>query len=312
MVTRTNLQKRETYYNIFLSIVKDHRNTITEIAKYIGHTGRGKRRATVSNYLHDMYDKKISLKPNLILKSFTDPERRVYLCKAEDRDTIWDTFENLRLDERISYVVLISGDCDFFITSNDPNINFSSFKLRVIESSILYTPIYTIPRGWKVTFSDATKKIFDFPFQSNSLNRTTKGALQWSDIDMQIFQLMRKNARRAFLQIADYIGVAPNTVKTHYYDTVLPSCKVAHYFFPKGYDYYHQSLFRIHTEYEDSFVKALRLLPTTVYVYPFETGLCVNFFHDNINVLMTLMGKMEEKGIIKSFTLYTPLWHNFY
>jgi hypothetical protein len=312
MENRTNLQKLETYYNIFLSIVQDHRRTITSIAKYIGHTGRGKRRATVSNYLHEMYDKKISLKPNLILKSFTDPERRVYLCKGENRDNIWDTFEDLRADERISYVVLISGDCDFFITSNDPNLNVSDFDLQVTESSMLYSPIYTVPHGLKTSFSNATKKIINFPFKPGKLNRKAKGTLQWSDIDVQIFQSMRKDARQAFSQVADLWGVAPNTVKTHYFNSVLPSCKIAHYFFPRGYDHYHQSLFRIQTKYENSFVKALRMLPTTVYVYPFESGLCVNFFHDNINILMTLMGKMEEKRVIKSFTLYTPLWHNFY
>jgi hypothetical protein len=54
-------------------------------------------------------------------------------------------------------------------------------------------------------------------------------------------------------------------------------------------------------------VKAFKLFPCTTYIYPFENSLAVNFFHDNINILMTFMKKMEERGVIERYSMFIPL-----
>jgi hypothetical protein len=64
----------------------------------------------------------------------------------------------------------------------------------------------------------------------------------------------------------------------------------------------------VHTDYEQSITTALKRLPCTSYVYPLEKGLLINIFHENINILMTLFGKLAEMGIIDTYTQLTPLW----
>jgi hypothetical protein len=304
--TRTELGR---YFDIFMNIVRKPRCSITFIAKNMGHIGRGHRRATISKYVDDMYRKKISLKPNLILKTYEYPERRVYLCRKKQRRKIGHTFEMLRRDKKINYVVLISGNCDFFLTSRDPDLDLVRYDLEIIESSIFCSPIFTIPKGWNLPFADAAKNVMNCQFKKGMLERKSNGKLEWADLDMKIFELMRENVRRPFTEIAGKTDVYSSTVKDHFFKHVLPSCNVAHYFFPKGYDFYMKNQLRIYTDYEKSVVDSFRQLPCTTYAYPLEEGLIVTLFHENINIVMTFIEKMEERGIIEKYDLYTPLWH---
>jgi len=113
-----------------------------------------------------------------------------------------------------------------------------------------------------------------------------------------------------FQKVARETGVFSQTVKDYYYKYVLPHCNVAHYFFPRGYNAYMQAHCMIHTDYEQSIITALKRLPCTSYVYPLEKGLLINIFHENINILMTLFGKLAEMGIIDSYIQLTPLWYS--
>jgi len=293
-----------------MNVVKQPRCSITNIAKNIGHTGRGRRRATVSEYLKHMYEYKISLKPNLFLRDFDNTQRKAYLCRKNNRCEIGKTFKMLRQDRKVTYVVFISGLCDFFLTSRDPALDLTMYDLEVVESSILYSPIFIIPRGWHLPFDKAAQNVLKCQFEDGNLERKSCGILSWKDLDMKIFESMRENVRRPFTEVSEIAGVYSSAIKEHFYKHVLPHCNVAHYFFPKGYDFYMKNQIRIHTKCEKSIVSALKCLPCTTYVYPLEKGLIITLFHENINIAMTLVEKMEENGIIEHYTLYTPLWYD--
>jgi hypothetical protein len=312
MTSRTISQYHsiDIFHDIFMSIVEKHRRAISSIAYQIGHTGRGKRRATISKYLAEMYEKKISMKPNLILRTHSEPQLKGYFCRVEERNRnrIGSIFEELKKNSALTYLLLLSGRYDFFLTSLNPSLNLREYGL-ISDTSTIFTPIYTIPSGWNLSFQDAAWRLLEADFTTGKLERKLEEVLAWSDIDMMIFQSMRENARKEFSTVAKEVGTAPNTVKNHYYKEILPCCNVAHYFFPKGYDNYMKSQFRIETEFEKSLIKSFSILPCTTYVYPLEDSLLVTFFHENINILLTLMAKMEEKGIVHSFEMYTPLWY---
>jgi len=307
VIDRTKLG---TYFDIFMNVVNQPRCSITTIAKNIGHTGRGRRRATISEYLKHMYESGISLKPNLFLKDYDDPQRKAYLCRKNSRHKIGETFKLLREDRKVTYIAFISGLCDYFLTSRDPALDLSTYDLEVVESSILYSPIFTIPQGWHLPFDKAAQNILGYQFEEGNLERESYGILDWKELDMRIFDSMRENVRRPFTEVSGITGVFSSTVKEHFYKHVLPRCNVAHYFFPKGYDFYMKNLIRIHTKCEKSIVNALKCLPCTTYVYPLEKGLIITLFHENINITMTLIEKMEENGVIEHYTLFTPLWYD--
>lgn len=309
MVYRTQSQKINTYHNIFLSIVQEHRKSIASIAKSIGHTGRGKRRATVSKYVHEMYDKKISFRPNLVLKTHENSILKAYLCSTKNRSQLGSTFEKLKNNQEVIYVLLGSGNYDFFLTSMSPTLNLESYDLIIHEESILFTPLYTLPYGWNLPFLEASRNVLKTQFKKGLLDRKLNGILDWSNLDMLIFESMKENARKKFTETAEIADVASNTIKNHYYKHVLPKCKIAHYFFPKGYDNYMKNQIRIYSKYEKSLVESFKKLPCTTYVYPLEEGILITLFHENINIVMTLMGKMEERGIIGYYELSTPLWY---
>ena len=309
MIDRTKLG---TYYNIFECIVSNPRCTITAIAKRVGPTGRGRRRATISKYVNEMYKDEISLKPNLYFKNLEKLQRKAYLCKNKSRNSVGKTFENLKKDKKITYVVLISGFSDFFLTSRNPNLNLNQYDLEIVEESILYSPLYTIPQGWSLSLEDAVRNVLKHDFVKDNVSRDTEGTFTLEKMDVEIFELMKSDVRIPFTKVGRKIDVFSGTVKEHFYKHVLPHCRVAHYFFPKGYKNYMQTYFRIHTEYEDSITNSLKYLPCTSYVYPFEKGLLINFFHENINIAMTMFQKMEEMGLVEYYTHYTPLWYGHF
>ncbi|MBU7042140.1 MAG: hypothetical protein HXS47_01020 [Theionarchaea archaeon] len=88
---------------------------------------------------------------------------------------------------------------------------------------------------------------------------------------------------------------------------VIPSCVVAHYFFPKGYDHYEQAFLRIHSKYEKDFVKILEKFPCTTYIFPLEKGLIINLFHERAGVLLPVIEKVEEKAFIDDYLLHIPI-----
>jgi len=57
-------------------------------------------------------------------------------------------------------------------------------------------------------------------------------------------------------------------------------------------------------------VKALEKLRCTTYVIPLEKGLILNIFHEGANELMTAIQKIEEIGILDTYSLQVPLTYS--
>ncbi len=298
-------KRLDTYYRIFISISEWARKPISTIAKDIGHTGRGKRRSTVASYLKKMYDLEISWHPHLIMKTFQKPKRKAFFLKKRSQDRIYQTFE--RLAEQTNYALFLSGECNYYVTSRNEDIDFDEFGVEIVEESMLYTPIFIKPLGWKNDFSEATKKIENFSFKKGYLKRDIQEALKWSDLDFEIFTRMKDNGRKRYSDVAKEIEVHSTTVKRHFMDNILPNCEFVHYFFPMGYKFYNKAFFLIRSEYELSLVRAFRLLPCTTYIFPYEKMMGCIIFHRDMTALMTMIEKLKIEGIIDSFSMFTPL-----
>lgn len=295
------------YYDIYRAIVDNPRIPIVQIAKVIGKTGRGRTRSTISRHLSNMYEKKVSLKPNLILRPSQNSVIHAYFCRKRMRKGIRSTFFKLHEDERINYVLFLSGQSDYFLTTREDNITFEEFDLDIMEHSLMYTPIFTTPYGWNNSMREALRSLSEFNFKKGLLSRKLTTNRKWSDMDWDIYTLMREDARMEFTKVGKKLDVFSSTVKDHFYKYVLPECIVSHYFFPRGYDFYLKSFLHIHSCYETSFIDALGKLSCTSYVYPLRDGFITSIFHDNTNDLMAVIEKLEETGIVESYLLYTPL-----
>lgn len=306
MKNRTILKKRtETYYNIFISISNGVRKSISQIAKDVRHTGRGRRRATIFKYLQDMYERQITFYPNLLLKTFENPKWKAFFLKKSDEEEIFGSFK--KLSGKVSYALFLSGRYDYFVTCRENTVDFDRFEVEIARESTLYTPVFTKPSGWNRTFEDVAEKICNLTFEKGYLDRPKYSVLRWDDLDFGIFELMKDNAREEYTKVAEKLKVTSATVKRRFVNNVVPHCEFAHYFFPKGYKYYSKTFFLIRSRYEKSLVEAFHLLPCTTYVYPLEEEIGCIIFHRNINDLMTMMEKLKLEKVIDSFSMFTPL-----
>ena len=295
---------------LFNMVVENPRMKVKKMARLTGLTGRGQTASTIAKRLKKMYELKISLKPKLALKTFENTQATAYFCRKIDRRNLRNTFYQLHKDTSIDYVLFLAGWHDFFIKTREKNVDFEKYGLGIEEKCNLYTMLYTIPRGWNTPIEEAFQSFSDSDFEKGFISRDVNGILEWSNLDWKIYYAMREDVRSEFTHIGEEVSVASFTVKSHFYKYVLPCCNVAHYFFPKGYNFYKQAFLKITTKYEKGIVRALEKLPCTTYVIPLEKGLILNIFHEGVNELMTAIQKIEEIGILDTYSLQAPLTYS--
>lgn len=215
---------------------------------------------------------------------------------------------DLYKDERVLYVVLLSG-CDFLFTTRNKEIehDLHRYDLDVVKASNIYTPIYTIPKGWNVSMDEALTRVMDYDFKKGLLERKVYRDLGWDDLDWDIYRLMRPNIREKFIVISKKTGVFLSTVKEHFYNKILPKCVVIHRFFPKGFNNYLQMVLRIRSKYEKAIAESLKELPCSNIVFPLESELILFLYHEDTRKILKMIQKMEEISVIDTYRLYNPL-----
>ncbi|MGC1121534.1 MAG: hypothetical protein WBA22_10620 [Candidatus Methanofastidiosia archaeon] len=196
------------------------------------------------------------------------------------------------------------------MTSRVENLEFNDLGLEVLEKSTLYTPTYVIPRGWNLPMNEALENFAHSDFKKGIIRRELHGNLNWSELDWNIYNISRSDARVKISTIKRRTEVSYNTIKKHFYDNVLPSCIIAHYFFPEGYPFYQQLVLKLSSKYEEGIVDELRKLPCTSYVFPLENSLFIALFHENTDFTMDIIQKLEERAIIDDCLLFNPLTYH--
>lgn len=296
----------ETYYDLFSLIVENPRITPNDIACRFGYSGRGRRSTTFLRHIQNMYEKGISFTPKLKMRAFQNHYSCIYFCRKKDKKNIFNIFLDLYNDKRIDYVILLSGN-DFLITSTHNDLKFEEYSLVIEEKSVFYDQIYTIPRGWNLSTEAALDLFLRSDFEEGRISRGMEHELDWDQSDWDIYHSMRNNIRCKFSDVVKETGIYHKKVKSDFYNRVLPNCLVAHYFFPKGYNFYMKMLIKMESSYEKSIVESLSALPCTTYVFTLDDSLVITLFHDNEEKVLQTLKKMEEIGIIDDYLLYIPI-----
>ncbi len=301
-----SLDTLQTYYTIYDLVRVKPRFRLNVVAHSLGLSGRGKSRSTASNYVLKLYRRKISFHPNLVLRPYENCFTMAYFLKARNPQDITDSFVTLSENSSISYMLLLSGQYDFFVTTRHDLTFDETFKVK--KKSILYTPIYTQPQGWNSEMKAAFKSVANSALAKGKIEREMGDFLPWENIHFRIFDIMKHNVQMPFIDVARETDLSLNTVKKYFNENILPYCDIAHYFFPKGYDHYQKSLIITQTNYEKGLVNSLSKLPCTSYVFPLEKEIVLIVFHEEIDDLMFAFKKLEEKGYIKKHLLLVPLY----
>jgi len=281
------------------------RYRLSHIALELGLSGRGQTKATASKYVTRLYTEEISLHPNLVLKAHENCMTKAFFLKLKKPEDLTSTFLKLSSNPHISYMLLLSGLYDFFVTTRH-ELTFDK-NVVIKKSSPMYDPIYTHPTGWNLKMKDAFKLFANKSLEKGRIERDIEDFLPWDEIHFDIFETMKHNMQIPFSHVARETNLASNTVKKYFYKDILPYCNIAHYFFPEGYSSYHQSLIIVESNCEKGLVNSLQKLPCTTYVFPLEKEIVLGVFHKGINDVMFALKKLEEKGYIQKYLLLVPL-----
>ncbi|MGD2248345.1 MAG: hypothetical protein PVF58_08040 [Candidatus Methanofastidiosia archaeon] len=303
LLNEWEIKRLKIYFKIFKVLISNPREDYKIIGEKLGGKGRGKSKSNYYQHHKNMKEQKISRNPILILNPFNNCKTNIYFCQVsgkKSKQSIYDTI----LQSGIEFAAFLIGNHDFFITSRK-EINFEN--LNISHSSKLCGSIFTIPKTWKKDLEESISKLIEIDFKKGNFEREFEKELNWDKKRWEIYTNIQPNVRKSFSKIGRAVGLDHKTVKKYFYNDILPCCSVAHYFFPFGYDYYRQTLLRIKTDYEKSFVNSLNTIPCTTYVYILEKEICITFFHDNSNNLLKTIQKLEEMGIISGYTAYIPI-----
>ena len=281
-----------------------------KISEYFGKTGRGRAPSTWLRHLSNMYRKGISRNPWIGIKPHSDYLIRIFFCRKEDDSNTYNTFLDLHKEKKITYVMFLSGR-DFLVASPSSDIDLRRFGLTVEFKSYLYTPIYTEPKGWNKSFDECLANLVNSNFEKGTLERFAEKKLDWNSKDWEIYRFMQSNIRKKWLHLARHVGLSLSTARNHFFSHILPECYQAHYFFPKGYDYYSKMVLRVRTKCEIALVKNLELLPCTSYVFPLQNEITVTLFHEDENGVLGSLEKMKEIGALRDYLLYTPIAYGY-
>ncbi|MBU7014889.1 MAG: hypothetical protein HXS52_12090 [Theionarchaea archaeon] len=303
------LENLQTYYVIYNHIRDIPRYNLKTIARTLGLSGRGHSYTTASNYVRNLYQRGISLHPNLILRNFENCYTRAYFLKVDDPKNLTTMFSSLKSlidDHVLSYMLLLSGRYDFLVTSKS-DLTFQP-GLTIKKKSILYNPVYTHPVGWNLEMKESFRRLADSELSAGKFLREMEEFLFWGDSEFRIFDCMKTNVQKPFSQVARACHVSPNTVRKYFNEGILPCCEIAHYFFPRGYSHYQQSLIVLKSKYEKDFVRVLSKLPCTTYVFLLQEEIVLDIFHEGAVDMMFAIKKLEEKGYIDDYFLLIPLY----
>ena len=280
-----------------------------KMAKKLKYTGRGKARSTLYYHLVNMYAKGISREPQVCCKSFESIQKTTYLCKRETPRGLYSLCKDIENDPKITYSLCFSSK-DFFLVSRDDNLQVQKYGLSIIEKSKFYTPLYTIPSSWNLSFVESLERFMNHPFQKGNIERINYRAPSWDELDWKIFHCVKTNIREKFTIVAERVGTSSVTVKKRFYGSIMPHCIQINYFFPQGFQSYIPIFLEIHSDYEKSIVTALRKFPCTSYVFPLSDALVVILHYDPLDSVVDIVKsfeKLEEKAIIDNFLLYYPI-----
>jgi hypothetical protein len=298
------IQNLAKYYRLYAKIREIPRFTIKQVSPALNIGGRGQKYDTVRSYVRKLYDQRISLRPNLVLRTFENYLINGYFLKIKKSVSLSSAYYSLKENKNLLYVLLLSGEYDFFVTSKS-DLKFKNFK--VMKKSVSYTPYYTFPQGWNCEVKDCLLKIAESFLPKGKIEREIEDWLPWEDIHFQIYEIMKNNIQMPFSVVSRSTGYAQTTIKRYFYRDVLPYCNVSHYFFPKGYDHYVKSFILVKSEYEKGLLETFSKLPCTSYFFPLEEEIAIILFHENTSDLMFAIRKLEEKGYIEKYLLLVPL-----
>jgi len=293
-----------------METVRDSRVKGREMALALGRSGRGSTISSATRQLDSMYKSKVSFKPHLILKNYEGYERTAFFCKKRSKRGAANIFLKLYkmlLRYEISSVMYLAGNYDFFITTRKDKINLKSVGLEEHEKTCFFDPIFSIPHGWKNPMNKCIRNFTKCNFTEKKLDRKNHGILNWGVTDWKIYRSIRTDMRKPFKTVGEDAKISSYTVKKYLYNSVLPCCTVANYFFPLGYKHYSKSFIKLETDYEKGIVSSLKNFPCTTYVYPLENEIILVLFHENIKDIFILIKKIEEIGLSKDLLLSVPL-----
>jgi hypothetical protein len=127
----------------------------------------------------------------------------------------------------------------------------------------------------------------------------------WSSFDWKVY-MMRNDPLVSSIKIGKALDVSHRKVLDSYW-RILKDCTIWIPFFPQGYGNYTQYYLSFETEYETGFVKELKRIDRSSYVYKIDDVMLLNLFFEKRLEIDSIL-QLEKKGIIHDLRVSSPMY----
>ncbi|KYK38839.1 MAG: winged helix-turn-helix domain-containing protein [Theionarchaea archaeon] len=295
-------EKLRRYHAIYDQIYQNPRIHIHEISKNLKMA-----RNTISSYLKYMYESGILLGPELRLKYY--PGLNEYICLAKFDDP-YEAFDQIQMDENVSYASMFFGDWNIMVTSNGPYdlSQISGFESLVFEGERYDITAPRVPSlsNWKTAFQKMKQEINEFdPDSVNDPNYADRRPSHWDKEEWELFYEYKYNFRKKVTPVLRKNLISSD--KFYRWIEALPdTANVSTRFFADGmWNYTHFGFF-FETNYAEAVTSILSNLPTSIYSIDIDKGLIVtvSIKSDIASAFVgffDILHEMRTHGIINRF-----------
>lgn len=270
----------DTVYGFFLKYLENPRVTLNELHK---HSHFRSIRAT-KRLLESAFREQYLAGPRI----WTNMGFEVELIEETEGDPL-DTFERLKKDQSVTYLMALEGAYSFLLFKKGASI---------LEYAYCITPSFP-----------AKKTIRD-------IELTEKGILDpkvypdgWDDVDHSVYEGMRDPAIQ-FWRVGEKIGKSWQTVKRRF-NAVITDCDIWMAFFPRGYENYSQALITFKTKYEIGLLNELKKLDRSSFLFKVGETLILHLFYEN-SFEHYVFSKLRKEGKISDLKISVPVCYYSY
>ncbi|KYK34618.1 MAG: hypothetical protein AYK18_13885 [Theionarchaea archaeon DG-70] len=203
----------------------------------------------------------LMLPPFLRLNSFPNYQEYVYFLKFKDTTSV---FEKLKSDPRVIYQSVCGGAFDLMVMASEKidvstEEGFESIFLSGSRSDFIFNKVEI--KSMQLYIDEFCQFLKSGNFIRSKITFPARGELVWNDLDWCLFDLLKYDARRKYLDVIKRLNLKSKSLFYEHLNKVLESCTVWTPYFPKRYKNYNEYFVLFKSDHESQLVEKLKAIP---------------------------------------------------
>lgn len=305
-MARMSIDQMEAYaYRLYLLLLEEARMPFVEIGKILDINNK-----TAAKFYRWALREELMLPPFLRLNFFPNYQEYVYFLKFKDTASV---FEKLKGDPRVIYQSVCGGSFDLMVMASEKidvstEEGFESIFLSGSRSDFIFNKVEI--KSMQSYIDEFCQFLKSGNFIRSKITFPVRGELAWDDLDWCLFDLLKYDARRKYLDVIKRLNLRSKSLFYEHLNKVLESCTVWTPYFPKRYKNYNEYFVLFKTNHESQLVEKLKAIPVHCPIFKVKDRIYA-YIRTEKELLQLeffrLLKLMQTSGFIEKYRYSVPI-----